>query len=214
MELRALNCEFRTTGRTIVGHGAVFNSLSLPIGGNFREKIRRGAFARSLQSGDVRALFNHDPNLVLGRSKAGVGTLHLEEDSHGLAFSLEAPSTTTGNDVLESIRRRDITGCSIGFQTREDVWSEHHTIRELLDVELLDVSLVTYPAYPQTDCAIRSDDGQSRIIQVGWYEAKRIAMPMPGWGRSQILNKERENILASESEVERLRLRLELAKRL
>ena len=156
------------------------------------------------------------PSRILGRTVSG--TLTLNEDSHGLLFSVDVPSTTTGDDILTSIRRRDVTACSFGFTIKEDSWTrddQGETERELLDVDLLDVSLVTYPAYPQTDgLSIRSTDGQ-RVIQLGWYRGdKRLAMPMPGWVRSQILNKEREKILDGESEVERLRLQLELAKRL
>lgn len=139
---------------TIKGHAAVFDKLSEEMFG-FREKVAAGAFTSSLERGDdVRALFNHDPNFVLGRTKSG--TLRLNEDDVGLAIEIDAPLNQTIRDlVLEPIRRGDVDQMSFGFVVVEDSWNRDDNIRTLMDVELFDVSPVTYPAYPDTDVAVR-----------------------------------------------------------
>ncbi len=217
MEFRGLSLtEMRVAAgsKTLSGYAARFGILSEPLG-NFREKIAHGAFTRTLQHhADVRMLINHDPSLLLGRTASG--TLSLAQDANGLAFQVSLPETSYANDLLESVKRGDVSQCSFGFVCKSDSWSrdsEGGSVRELLDVELFDTSVVTYPAYPETSVGVRGAAGE--MIDLRWYRGdKRIAMPMPGWVRSQILNKERENILATESEAERLRLRVELAKRL
>jgi len=140
----------------IVGHAAVFDSPSEPLGFG-REIVRRGAFAKTLQEADIRALVNHDPNYVLGRNRSG--TLTLTEDERGLAVDVQPPDTTWARDLLESIRRGDINQMSFGFWVVKDRWETEdggEQIRELLEVELFDVSVVTYPAYPQTAVAVRA----------------------------------------------------------
>lgn len=146
-------------GPVIAGHMAVFNELSQNLGGFF-ERIQPGAFAESLQKDDVRALFNHDPNFVLGRNRSG--TLTLSEDERGLAVLIKAPQNQTIRDlVLEPLRRGDITQGSFGFAVRTggQEWTddeEGRVIRTLKSVRLFDVSPVTFPAYLGTDVAARS----------------------------------------------------------
>jgi HK97 family phage prohead protease len=140
----------------IAGHAAKFDVLSEDLGG-FRERIAPGCFAKSIQSSDIRALFNHDANIVLGRNKAG--TLRLSEDLAGLAYEVDAPDTQLVRDmVLSPIARGDVTQCSFGFYTLNDKWAkvDGEWVRTLLEADLLDVSPVTYPAYPQTEVAVRS----------------------------------------------------------
>jgi HK97 family phage prohead protease len=152
-ELRVVAADGTPT--KIAGHAAKFDSLSEDLGG-FRERIAPGAFAKSIQSGDIRALWNHDANIVLGRNKAG--TLRLSEDSAGLAFEVDAPDTQLVRDmVMAPIARGDVNQCSFGFYTMADKWAkvDGEWIRTLLECELFDVSPVTYPAYPSTDVAVR-----------------------------------------------------------
>ncbi|MBO8158836.1 MAG: HK97 family phage prohead protease [Thermosyntropha sp.] len=140
----------------LVGYAAVFNTLSEDLGG-FREKIKPGAFANSIKTSDIRALWNHNPDFVLGRNKAG--TLALEEDERGLRIEIVPPDTTWAKDLVESIRRGDVDQMSFGFRTKKDEWDEsdpRNIIRTLVEVELFDVSPVTYPAYPATSIGIRS----------------------------------------------------------
>lgn len=159
----------------IVGHAAVFNDLSQDLGG-FREKIKKGAFAEAIKTDDVRALFNHDPNFILGRNKAG--TLRLKEDSKGLAIEIDPPDTQVGRDMLTSLERGDVDQMSFGFSVREggQEWSEDddgQAIRTLTSVRLFDVSPVVYPAYPTTDVAKRSYDDYLKKKQPNLDIARR-----------------------------------------
>lgn len=156
IERRAL--EVRATGSRLEGYAAVFNSPSADLGG-FVETIAPGAFADSLRRGDdVLALYHHDTRAVLGRSRAG--TLRLREDGRGLFFELDVANTSAGRDVLESVGRGDITGASFGFRALRDTWGtgKKPATRELLEVELLDVTITPSPAYPATVVSRRSLD--------------------------------------------------------
>jgi len=141
----------------IVGYAAVFNSLSENLGG-FREKIKPGAFRNALKISDTRALFNHDRNFVLGRQSAG--TLKLKEDKTGLHIEIDPPDTSFARDLMVSIGRGDITQQSFGFTVKKDEWKDldgDEPLRTLTEVgELFDVSPVTFPAYPDTNVAVRS----------------------------------------------------------
>ena len=146
------------TESAIEGYASVFDSWSEELGGNspFREKVVKGAFEETIQKDDIRALFNHDPNYVLGRNVAG--TLYLEEDDKGLKVRIVPPSTSWAKDLMISIKRGDITQMSFGFTVILDRWSyeDNIDVRELLKVKLFDVSPVTFPAYSQTECGVRS----------------------------------------------------------
>ena len=156
METRYIPTEMRVDeeGR-IEGYAAVFGEWSERLW-YFREKIRRGAFAKTLQEADVRALFNHDPNYVLGRNKAS--TLNIWEDDHGLGFRVQPPDAQWANDLMSSIKRGDINQASFAFDAIRDEWDYNvePNERELIEVRLYDVSVVTYPAYPQTSVSARS----------------------------------------------------------
>jgi HK97 family phage prohead protease len=144
----------------IVGYASVFDSLSETLGGcfPFKEKVECGAFAESITKDDIRALFNHDPNYCLGRNIAG--TLKLAEDEKGLYVAISPPKTAWANDLLESMKRGDITQMSFGFFVLEDEWSVEGDmdLRTLKKVKLFDVSPVTFPAYKATECNVRSGD--------------------------------------------------------
>ncbi len=156
-----MKVETRADGPSrIVGHAAVFNALSENLGG-FREMIRPGTFAQAIEQDDIRALFNHDPNMILGRNRAG--TLELQEDETGLAVDIELPDTQLARDLVVSIDRGDVSGMSFGFSVRAggqdfDEDEEGNIVRTLSSVKLFDVSPVTFPAYPQTDVALRHVD--------------------------------------------------------
>jgi HK97 family phage prohead protease len=148
------------SSKTIIGHAAVFNELSENLGG-FREIIKPGAFREAIEQDDVRALFNHNPDFILGRNKSG--TLKLSEDERGLAIEITPPDTQVGRDLVVSMERGDITQMSFGFRVKAggQSWGEDENgeiVRTLSDLKLFDVSPVTYPAYPQTDVALRSLD--------------------------------------------------------
>lgn len=159
MERRALAApiEVRAESRTIAGYAAVFNSET-DIGGMFREKIAPGAFAKAVAGDDVRALFDHESGSVLGRTKSG--TLRMSEDAHGLAVEIDLPDTQVGRDLRESMARGDIDGMSFGFRVTKQEWDEagKMPVRTIQEVELFEVSVVTFPAYADTEVALRSRD--------------------------------------------------------
>lgn len=170
-------CDLRTVGegeeKKIVGYAAVFNRLSEDLGG-FREKIAPGAFRSAIKTSDTRALWNHDSNYVLGRKSAG--TLSLREDKEGLKVEIAPPDTTWARDLMISIDRGDVSQMSFGFRLEKDSWEEKEgqpPIRTLEKIrELPDVSPVTYPAYPETQVALRSLEQ--------WRENKPPASDDPG----------------------------------
>lgn len=142
--------------RTLTGHAAVFDKLSVKMMG-FREIIRKGAFVESLAQDDIRALWNHDTNIVLGRNKSG--TLRLEEDDNGLRVEIDLPDTQSGRDAQVSIDRGDVSQMSFAFRTKTggDNWFEEdgEDRRELTAAQLFEVSPCTFPAYPDTDISLK-----------------------------------------------------------
>jgi HK97 family phage prohead protease len=140
------------SNRRLVGYAARFNSEARIA--DFREVIRAGAFRQSLASGrDILCLRDHDPAVLLGRTKSG--TLELREDDNGLSFSLQVPDTQAGHDLLALAERGDLGGMSFGFRVTEDAWTGD--LRELRSVELHEVSIVqAFPAYAATSVEARS----------------------------------------------------------
>lgn len=149
-----------TGEQRIVGYAAVFDSDSEDLGG-FIERIAPGAFSAALETSDIRALFNHDPNYVLGRNRSG--TLDVKEDDKGLWMEVTPPDAQWARDLMVSINRGDISQMSFAFRIEKggDEWEKpttggpmRRTIKRVKEVA--DVSPVTYPAYPDTQVALRS----------------------------------------------------------
>lgn len=165
MERRLVTTELRAAPaadgkRTIGGYAAVFNSKSSVLYDwyEFREQIAPGAFASSMGK-DIRALWNHDTGQVLGRTTNS--TLRLSEDETGLAFELDLPDTQMGRDVWTLVQRGDVSGMSFGFRVVREgyTWSvdtDGMDLRTLTAVDLLEVSPVTFPAYPDTNVGTRA----------------------------------------------------------
>jgi HK97 family phage prohead protease len=160
VERRFLAQEIRIAGGDkpkISGYASVFNSLSEDLG-FFREEVDPNAFDAVMGANpDVRALFNHDSNIVLGRTTAG--TLRLSVDARGLAYEIDPPDTQMARDLMVSMKRGDITQSSYGFIVARDQWTDNpdgSITRRVLEIEeLLDVSPVTYPAYTSTAAQAR-----------------------------------------------------------
>jgi len=193
MEKRFLATEVRAKKngdkRTITGYAARYNVLSCDLGG-FRERIASGAFKRILSANpDVVCLFNHSDSAVLGRTTAG--TLRLSEDSRGLKFECDLPNTQVGLDTYESVQRGDLNGCSFAFIVDDNRMCEYKeeeideedgdrirgtfkramkaVIRTIKDfASLIDVSVVTHPAYPRTSV-------DARHLLVGAEVRSRVA---------------------------------------
>lgn len=157
---KEVRAESGADGKPLIrGYAAVFNQLSEDLGG-FREQISTGAFSEAIGNSDVRALVNHDPNIVLGRNKAG--TLTMREDAAGLYVEVTPPDTQAARDLITSMQRGDINQMSFAFTVTKDdqTWTRDGTgpwLRTIKRVSrLYDVSVVTYPAYQQTNAAARA----------------------------------------------------------
>lgn len=157
LEIRSSGAIRATAGR-LEGYAAVFNAeAALP---GFQEVIRAGAFQKSLAAGqNIAALYHHQDNQLLGSTRSK--TLALREDHHGLVFSLSIPDTSYGRDLAVLVERGDVAGCSFGFRVAEggDRWEERNGgewLRELLDVELREITITGDPAYADTTVALRS----------------------------------------------------------
>lgn len=151
VELRAT-----PTGTPVIaGYAAVFNRDSLDMG--FIEQVDPGAFSKTIKEADVRALGNHDVDWLLGRSKSG--TLRLFVDSVGLGYEIDInPNDPDGVRAIEKVRRGDLDGSSFTFSTIRDEWNWEASPpqRRLLEVALVDVGPVTFPAYPDATAASRA----------------------------------------------------------
>lgn len=144
----------------LVGYAAIFDVETEMFPG-YRETIAKGAFKRTLaEKADVRALVDHNPSKILGRSKAG--TLDVREDAMGLKVAITPPDTQAGRDIITSVERGDVDQMSFAFpwsnlETQKITENEDGTfIRILDDLDLLDVSIVTYAQYPETSVTLRS----------------------------------------------------------
>lgn len=151
--------EFRSTslsGNTLAGRAAVFGVVAnLP--GHY-ERLDRSAFDHALRDSDVRFLVNHDPSQLLGRQKSG--TLRMGVTDEGLDYEVDLPDTQVAHDVKVLVSRGDLDGGSFGFLPGEDRWGRAGDGRQVrthtLIKRLLDLSVVTYPAYEGTAVALRS----------------------------------------------------------
>lgn len=145
-------------GRPVLeGYAVLWDSWSEDLGG-FRERFLKGAFRRSIEEGDVRVLWQHNGEYVIGRTSAG--TAELEEDDTGLRYRATPPDTQWAKDMLESIRRGDVDQNSFAFRARSggEEWliKDGMHYRTVTDAELYEVGPQTFPAYPDTSVAVRA----------------------------------------------------------
>lgn len=172
---------------TLSGYAAVFyraddQGTEYGLWSGAVERIMPGAFYKAIEGDDVRALFNHDPNHVLGRTTSG--TLRLSVDKIGLRYDVDLPDTQVGRDTATSAERGDISGSSFAFSIRDGgaEWRRENgiEIRELRSLELFDVSPVTFPAYKSTTVAVRSDDvdaiKEELLAEQGKREAESVLL--------------------------------------
>lgn len=150
------NLEVRATddGKTLVGYAAMWDTPSHPM--PFTEFVKRGAFTKTLNDGaDVRLLIDHE-GVPLARTKSG--TLKLSEDERGLLVEAQLdPLNPDAARVMSAMKRGDLSQMSFAFRTVKDAWSKDRKTRELREVQLFDVSIVTFPAYEQTVAELRKE---------------------------------------------------------
>jgi HK97 family phage prohead protease len=163
--------------RHFTGHASVFNRLSVELWG-FYERVSPNAFDSAIAGeDDVRFLINHEPTLLLARTKSG--TLELSKDDDGLLADADLPDTGPARDLAVQMDRGDMDQMSFGFRTIEDSWDEEDvetndgetvkiSVRTLEKVELFDVSAVTFPAYPDTDAELNSAAYRYLGLQPAW----------------------------------------------
>ena len=154
LELRAID-ESADDGWTVSGYAAVFDSPSEPL--PWTEYVKRGAFRKTIKDGaDVRLLIDHT-GVPLARTKSG--TLKLREDDKGLYMEARLdPANPDAVKMRSALMRGDVSQMSFAFETVKDGWNKDRTVRELKEVRLHDVSIVTYPAYEETSAEMRNND--------------------------------------------------------
>lgn len=181
--------ELRAEGdaRTLTGYPIVFGlgSVDLPDAdhGWVREIIEPGAVSDELLMSDVICNINHDDDQMIGRCTDGKGTLRLERDDHGVKMSVEAPNTVYGDIAYEGTKRGDFRGMSFAFwldadkdvsYTREKADGKEIWVRHINNIRgLMDVSIVTRPAYPDTEVDARAQEEPKPIQEERSEEMKR-----------------------------------------
>lgn len=176
MERFSVNFEAQLEDNTLAGYAHVFGYVAQRA--NYYTKVKPGAFDKVIDESDTLALFNHDRNFVLGRKTSG--TLRLDSDKRGLAFELDLPETQLGKDVKELVKRGDLTGMSFGvtFNPKDHIdyalASDGREVRTFTGFsELIDVSVVTVPAFDGTEVMLNSKEDEELM--------------RPPHGRSQLL---------------------------
>jgi len=163
-DLQEMRLNFDGKAPKITGYAAVFNTET-ELWPGFREKISPGAFTESIVGDDVRALWNHNPEKVLGRNKSG--TLLLREDEKGLYYEITPPDTPLAKELMTLMKRGDINQSSFGFRIvkkSSQVNEKKDEMTRVIDkAQLFDVSPVTYPAYPTTEAHVRMTTNDNEI---------------------------------------------------
>lgn len=158
-ELRNCNEAVKMDSRTVEGYALVFGKQSRDLGG-FTEVIEPTALEGILEKSDILCLLNHNEDRgILARSKYGTGSLELFIDDIGLKYRFEAPNTALGDELLEGLKRGDISTSSFAFTIDKDTWTKKEDGSYLRTInqfkELFDVSPVYKEAYPDTSVALR-----------------------------------------------------------
>lgn len=212
-EIRFANFELRE--RTpeqaghLVGYAAVFNRDAEFQDWRMTERIAPGAFAKTIKDGDVRMLWNHNTDFVLGRTTSN--TLALAEDKEGLSFDGTPPDTQLVRDmVLTPIERGDVSQMSFGFRVVKEQWmydeEKDWLTRTLLELRLYEISPVTFPAYAETEVSLRSLAGVKRDE----FRAAAARETEPGAVHSEETPASTSTVSVSAFELEAARLALEI----
>lgn len=162
--------------RYIEGYFAIFEKET-ELWPNSFEKIARGAFDNSLKNNDIRCLFNHDTGFVLGRTASK--TLKLRTDTYGLWGRVKINTNDTrAMDIHARVERGDISGCSFGFNPLSEEYEERSNgiLWTVTEADTYEVSICTFPAYPQTEIQARKKDfeqSQKRSLEQRKFELRK-----------------------------------------
>jgi HK97 family phage prohead protease len=166
------NLEVRAEGdgNTLIGYASIFDSPSEPM--PFIEYVKRGAFSKTINDGaDVRLLIDHE-GVPLARTKSG--TLVLEEDERGLRVEADLdPSNPDAARIISAMKRGDISQMSFAFRTIKDSFNADRSVRELREVQLFDVSVVTFPAYEETVAELRKRNNSVIVPSVSTFSLRK-----------------------------------------
>lgn len=164
----------KESGRRVEGYALLFNTPSDAL--DFEEVIIPGALDGVIEKSNVFALLNHDSSRgILARCKSGKGTLKLEIDSKGLLYSFDAPRTALGDELLEYLKRGEVSESSFAFTVKEDIWEKVGTkVRRTIKKfdELFDVSPVYDAAYSKTTVSARAMERKEKSEELADYYAE------------------------------------------
>lgn len=185
--------------RVVIGYGAVINSWSSDLGG-FKERIVEGALdGTKKKDADIRALVGHDMARIVGRTKSG--TMKTSLDKKGLLTEVDIVDNPDGNGILESIRRGDVDGMSVGFRILSDRWyvdEDEELKRDVLSSHVVEVSYTAFPAYPETSAQVR------HLASLGIGEGERFIVAMIKREHNLAINEEDKKLLLdAQAKIER-----------
>lgn len=164
--------------RTLEGYASMYG-VSYDLG-RFDEVVEAGAFSRALsEEQDVRALIDHDPARIIGRTKNG--TLEMREDKKGLFTRIHLPDTQEARDLATLVERGDLDAMSFGFTVKDDRWenNEGRNTRYISDVDIFDISVVAFPASPTTSVALRSMEAAEAELDAD-HRRRRFSLMLLG----------------------------------
>jgi HK97 family phage prohead protease len=199
----------------ISGYASVFDKSSQVLGGGFVEQIKRGAFTKTLQErgtktsrDDIKALFNHSTDLVLGSKRAG--TLKLSEDSKGLHYEVDLDLDITHHrSAFKMIERGDVTNSSFGFDVIEERWSvpqnsDDPVLREVLETRLYEVSPTPFPAYQ--DSSVMAERSFKGLSEMSGIDIRDLIEANNNGSLKEVLKSEEETVFNAEARKRRLDL--------
>mgnify|MGYP003109722515 CR=1 FL=1 len=199
----------------ISGYASIFDRSSQVLGGGFVEQIKRGAFTKTLQErgtsssrDDIKALFNHSTDLVLGSKRAG--TLKLSEDSKGLHYEVDLDLDITHHrSAFKMIERGDVTNSSFGFDVIEERWSvpersDDPVLREVLETRLYEVSPTPFPAYQ--DSSVTAERSLKGLSDMSGLDLRTLIEANENGSLKDLLQNEEETVFNADARKRRLEL--------
>ena len=199
----------------ISGYASIFDRSSQVLGGGFVEQIKRGAFTKTLQErgtqtsrDDIKALFNHSTDLVLGSKRAG--TLKLSEDSKGLHYEVKLDLDITHHrSAFKMIERGDVTNSSFGFDVIEERWSvpersDDPVLREVLETRLYEVSPTPFPAYQ--DSSVTAERSFKGLADLSGLDLRTLIEANENGSLKDLLQNEEEPVFNADARKRRLDL--------